>query len=211
MDDQVPPPTSTRAQRKRGRKRRRLSASTAKYVAGVYERTLKPLTGYCVRVTGNSADGEDLTHDCYVSFMTRVQNKGQVQEETEVAFLKKVAVNENRRTWRRNKVRATESLNLEDGGSELARKQAQQSLNDFKAAEREISRLEELKELWPTIRRRLSEAEYTAILGRYGYGLTYEAIGKELGQTPDEVKYLVIKTMSKIRYWGRKFAKRNCP
>jgi DNA-directed RNA polymerase specialized sigma24 family protein len=143
--------------------------------------------------------------------MNRVQNKGQVQQETEVAFLKKVAANEKRRTWKRNKVRATESIGQESDGSELAHKQARDSLNNFKAAERETSRLDELKEFLPIIQRRLSEAEYAAILGRLGYGLGYEAIGKELGQTPDEVRYLVIKTMAKIRYWGRKFAKKNCP
>src|SRR5688500_6191251 len=154
-ENQMPPRKATRSRRqrsKRGRSSRRcLTASTIKYVTGVYDRTLKSLRSYCVHLTGNTTDGEDLTHDSYVNFMKRVQNRGQVREETEAAFLKKIAVNQNRRTWRKNKDKATESIDQEDDGSRLAQKQAHGSLNNFKAAERESSRLDKLKEFLPII------------------------------------------------------------
>lgn len=211
MDDQAPPTPPTQSTKNGSRKKKRLTASKSQYVAAVYERTLKPLKGYCVHVTGNSADGEDLTHDSYVNFMRRVRQKGKVKKDTEVAFLKKVAINEKRKAWSKNKMKATHSIDQENVGLGLAQKQANDSLNEFAAAERESSRLDKLKEFLPIIQKRLSEVEFTVILSRFGYGLEYEDIGKEVGLSPDEVKYCVIRAMAKIRYWKGEFLKKNCP
>lgn len=153
----------------------------------IVRRHQRRVRGYCARLCGSAALGDDVAQECFVElWRRRASYTGQGKFKS---YLFRIATN---RCSNARRKRGRETALLE--GAELA--VAESGSSEEPRVEQHRRRLQRLLD-------RLPEPQREAIALRYGAGLDYREIASLLGKTEPTVRSRVFLGLAKLRKWLR--------